>query len=185
MTAIRIISGKHRGRLLKVPQGSGTRPTASRAREAIFNILSHGVLENGWSDTTVLDLCCGTGAMGFEALSRGAARAFFIDNNKAALAATRQSAALLKEESACSFLHADAQKLPDASAPCDVIFFDPPYEQGLIKPGLHGLLKHGWLAPGGCIVVEQSTREALPDVPSLTLTHNREYGVARVLVMRK
>src|SRR5919202_3353208 len=126
---MRIIAGRHRGRRLLAPVGRGTRPTADRVRQALFDMLWHAP----WAGRAriegarVLDAFAGTGALGLEALSRGAAAATFLETDKAALAALRANIAACREEARCRVLAADAMKPPRAAAPCDLLFLDPPY----------------------------------------------------------
>ena len=145
----RIIGGKHRGRALKVPV-AGVRPTADRAREALFNILAHGIDWPGFEGASVLDVFAGTGACGLEALSRGATHATFVDVDGAVLQTIRRNAAAMGEARTVTMLKLDATRLaaPPATtaAPGVLAFLDPPYEIGLAAPALHrpGDAPAGW-----------------------------------------
>ena len=127
---MRIIGGRHRGRALKALKGKDIRPTSDRARESIFNILEHTVEGGEPAGAAVLDVFAGTGALGLEALSRGARHATFIDSDRAALDCARQNARALGEAGAAVFLGLDAARLPppppDAGAPATLAFLDPP-----------------------------------------------------------
>jgi 16S rRNA (guanine966-N2)-methyltransferase len=185
---LRIIAGKHRGRPIQVPRAQALRPTADRAREAIFNILEHGVEWPGFADSRVLDLFPGTGAYGLEALSRGAALATFVDSDPAALLGIRRNAATLGEARSIVLLKLDATRLPPpariVTAPCALAFLDPPYESGFAVPALHGAASHGWIASGAIAVVEVGAREPLAPPPGYDVVDERVYGAARVLFLR-
>lgn len=177
---MRIIGGKWRGRRLLAPKTAAIRPTADRARESLFNMLAHGVATlNG---ATVADICAGTGALGFEALSRGAARAIFVDQNPAALELARHNAMALGAEDAAKIIRADACRLPPAEAPVDLAFLDPPYRQGLTTPILAALHRQGWLKAGGVVVIEIGHDENITLPPFLDVIKDRTVGEAKFLV---
>lgn len=184
----RIIAGKHRGRPLKVPMGGIVRPTADRAREALFNILAHGIDWSGFEGISALDVFAGSGACGLEALSRGAAHATFIDHDGVALMTIRRNAAAIGEARTVAMLKLDATRLPApagaACAPCGLAFLDPPYESGLATPALQGLTTRRWLAPGAIAVVEVAAREPLTIPPGYILLNERAYGAARLVFLR-
>ena len=184
---IRIIAGKHRGHALKVPV-AGVRPTGERAREALFNILEHGIDWPGFAGATVLDVFAGSGACGLEALSRGAAHASFVDIDGAALQAIRRNAGAMGEGRAVTLLKLDATRLQlppaTANAPGIAAFLDPPYESGLATPALHVLAMRHWLAPGAVAVVEVAAREPLALPPEYALLDERVYGAARLVFAR-
>ena len=184
---MRIIGGKHRGRALRVPKAEGVRPTADRVREAVFNILAHGVAWDGLDGAAVIDAFAGTGAYGLEALSRGAAHATFIDREAAALAAIRRNAAAVGEAMAITLLNLDATRLPlppiAAAAPCAIAFLDPPYESGLALPALQGLATRHWLDAGALAVVEVGAREPFQPPPRYAVIDERVYGAARVILL--
>src|SRR5213078_1624789 len=131
---MRIVGGSHRGRRLVAPSGEAVRPTSDRAREALFNILSHGRFAAAglpFADRPVLDAFAGTGAFGLEALSRGASAAVFIENNREALAALRRNVAALGEADRAHIVAGDATRPPRAALACTAAFLDPPYHSGL------------------------------------------------------
>ncbi len=139
---MRIIAGRHRGRLLVAPPGDVVRPTGERAREALFNILAHGkfaVAGPAYAGAEIVDAFAGTGAFGLEALSRGAAHVVFIENDRTALAALRQNIAALGEEKRSRIASGDATSPPRALAPASLAFLDPPYGKGLGVPALTAL----------------------------------------------
>ena len=185
---MRIVAGRHRGRRLHAPAGRDTRPTTDRTREAIFNILAHG----GWGadggspveGAVVLDVFCGTGALGLEALSRGARRALFLDTGRAALEAVRANVAELGEEARATVLRADATRPPAAREAATLAFLDPPYGQDLAPRALTALARAGWLAPGAVIVVEEAASAAVVPPDGVTLLEERRYGDTQVLFFR-
>ena len=182
---MRIIAGRHRGRRLAAPPGSATRPTADRVRQALFDMLWHApwagraVVE----DARVLDAFAGTGALGLEALSRGALHASFLEADRAALVALRANIAACREEAHATVLAADATHPPAAAAACTLLFLDPPYGQGLIGRALPALAAAGWIAPGALVCAEFGAEEpAAP--PGFAPLAERAHGAARLLVMR-
>ncbi len=181
---MRIVGGRHRGRALRAPEGGDLRPTADRVREAVFNILEHGIGGFRVAGVTALDVFAGTGALGLEALSRGAVHATFIDNHPAALDCVRSNAAALGEEAAATCLKADAARLPPppaaAGAPCSLAFLDAPYGSALTVPALEALDAGGWLGAGAVCVVETATGEALDAPHAFELLDARTYGAARI-----
>src|SRR5690348_6180957 len=153
---LRIVGGVHRGRRLVVPPGDAVRPTSDRAREALFNILSHGNFAAGglpFAGRPVLDAFAGTGALGLEALSRGASAAAFIESDRAALAVLRRNIATLGEEDRASIVTGDATRPPRVLFACAVAFLDPPYHSGLAAPALAALAAAGWLGQDALAVV--------------------------------
>jgi 16S rRNA (guanine966-N2)-methyltransferase len=185
---MRIVAGSLKGRKLASPEGRDIRPTADRTRQALFDILEHGhLIEGGGSalvDAIVLDAFCGTGALGLEALSRGAAEATFMDMNRAALDAARANAKALGV--AANFILADATNPPRARAAASLVFLDPPYDSALGAPALLALRDAGWIAPGAIISLEMSgpalSRFALPE--GFSASGERRYGKARILLLR-
>jgi 16S rRNA (guanine966-N2)-methyltransferase len=189
---MRIVGGRHRGRRLAAPPGEDIRPTSDRAREAVFNILAHGGYGAGGASAVagavVLDVFCGTGAMGLEALSRGAARALLIDHEPAALTAARANVAALGEQARARVMAADATRPPPrlkAEPATTLAFFDPPYASALAAPALAAFAAQGWLAPGALCIVEEAARgKALAPPPGFELLDTRRYGAARILILR-
>jgi 16S rRNA (guanine966-N2)-methyltransferase len=184
---LRIIGGAHRGRRLVAPVGEAVRPTSDRAREALFNILSHGRFAASglpFAGRPVLDGFAGTGAVGLEALSRGASAAVFIENRRDALAALRRNVASLGEEDRAHIVAADATRPPRAAMLCAVAFLDPPYRSGLAAPALSALAEAGWLAPEALAAVEIAAREDLPVPDGFAAVDERVYGAARLVFLR-
>lgn len=185
---MRIVGGRHRGRRLLAPPGDAVRPTSDRAREALFNILSHGRLAIGglaFADAAVLDAFAGTGALGLEALSRGAAEVIFIERDREALAVLRRNIEALGETTRTRIISGDATRPPRAAVACDVAFLDPPYRSGLGGPALAALAATGWLTSDALVVIETAAREEVPPQDGFTLIDQRVYGAARLVFLRR
>ncbi len=185
---MRIVAGSLRGRRLTVPAGEVVRPTSDRAREALFDVLSHGRFAGAGSpfaDRPVLDAFAGTGAFGLEALSRGARAAAFIENGREALAALRANIAALNETDRAHIVAGDATRPPRALFACALAFLDPPYGSGLATPALPALTTAGWLAPDAIVVVEVGARETLDLPGDFALLDERVYGAARLVFLRR
>ena len=165
---MRIISGAWRGRALIAPQGDDTRPTADRVRQALFDRLLHAP----WAGpamvvgAAVLDAFAGTGALGLEALSRGASSAVFIEQNRGALAALRSNIATCDAGKRARVLVADALR-PPPGRQAGLVFLDPPYGQGLVERATAALTQAGWIGPGTLLVAELGRDDALPAVSPL------------------
>lgn len=162
---MRIIAGQFKGRPLTAPNTRATRPTSDRARETLFNVLGHADWAPGFEDVQVLDVFAGSGALGFEALSRGAKRGVFVDNTRPAQQAIKDNISALKLGARASFLNRNGTSLGPCSAvsdtPFDLIFLDPPYGKGLVEPCLRGLTAGGWAGPDSLIIAETGAKEAL------------------------
>lgn len=184
---MRIVAGRHRGRRLEAPAGGDIRPTGDRVREALFDILAHAAFAGGggWTlaGVRVLDAFAGSGALGLEALSRGAAHATFMDTATAALAAVRRNADRLGEGERATLLRADPARPPAAPAPCALVLMDPPYRSGLAGPALQALKAQGWLAEDAIAVVELAAREDFAPPPGLVVADSRTYGAARLVFL--
>lgn len=188
---MRIIAGKHRGRRIELLRDAAhVRPTSGFAREAIFNILSHGAY--GTPETSpymgkrVLDLFCGTGAFGLEALSRGAGHVTFVDLSRESLQVARMNAERMGEISTTAFLRADAAQLPTAREPYSLVFLDAPYDKpDLVGQALKSLLAGGWMAKDAVVVVEHEARQKPPIPDALTQIDERHYGRAVIRFMSR
>jgi len=154
---LRVVGGRLKGRNLASPSSRDIRPTADRLREAVFNILVHAY-DNPIQDARVLDLFAGTGALGLEALSRGAAFALFVDDGAQARALLRENVAALGLGGVTRVFRRDAAKLGPAHPvePFSLVFLDPPYGKGLAEQALASLRDGGWLTPGALLVVEEA-----------------------------
>jgi len=185
---MRIVGGRFRGKRLATPAGRDVRPTSDRVREAVFNILEHGVENGDPAGKTVLDLFCGTGALGLEALSRGAEKVVLADADAASVALARRNAGAVGAPRDVVTLRLDAQHLPPppriAGAPVDLVFMDPPYQSGLAVPALHALVRRGWIGDGAICVVELAAKEEFEVPAAFTSLQDRKYGAARVVILR-
>ena len=176
---MRIVGGLWRGRVLRAPPGEATRPTAERLRQAVFDMLLHAPWGGRLEGAHVLDAFAGTGAMGLEALSRGAASAVFMERDRAALAALRSNVASCRD-AAATVLAVDTLAPPLGHA-CGLVFLDPPYGAGLLPRALSALSRAGWIAPGALMVAETGRDEA-PDPGELLA--DRTHGAGRVTIWR-
>ncbi len=190
---MRIVGGKHRGRPLEAPQGLETRPTADRTRESLFNILEHGKFSaDGTSPLRgafVLDAFAGSGALGFEALSRGAERLVAMDAQAESIACMRANARTLGEVARVTLFQCDATRPPrppagPAGTACGLVFLDPPYRSGLGPAALTALAAAGWIAPGAISVLEIGAAEHGTAPDGFTILDERRYGKAKLVFMR-
>lgn len=185
---MRIVSGDFRGKALVTPSGQTTRPTSDRARQAIFNILEHAPWSDGVRDRRVIDLFAGSGALGFEAVSRGAAFCLFVETDEGARGAIRENVDAMGLFGRTRVHRRDATQLgvrPGADGPAfDLAFLDPPYGKSLAEAVLPKLAEGGWLAPGAMAVVERGVAEPALDVPGYEVLDTRDYGAARVWFLR-
>ena len=185
---MRIVAGALRGRPLVAPKGHSTRPTADRTRQAVFNILEHAPWAPGFDGARVLDLFAGSGAMGLEALSRGAPFCRFIERDEAAAVAIRSNVATLGLGEHATVERRDATALgarAGAQPPFDLVFIDPPYGEGLGETALAALRAGDWLAKDAVAVLERGRRDAAETPAGYTLIDERAWGVARVSFLRR
>ena len=186
---IKILGGKHRGRTLTTPEGDNTRPTASRARESLFNILVHAKWRaDGMSpliDARVLDGFAGSGALGIEALSRGAAHATFLDNDATAIKLIGENLRKLGETATAKVIRADVTQPPLTRESCDLVFLDPPYRSGKASPALAALDAAGWIKPGAIATVEVGNAEDVIAPPGFEAIDERRYGAAKIVILRR
>ncbi len=185
---MRIISGAHRGRTIVAPEGSTTRPTADRTRQALFNVLEHAAFAPELSGARVIDLFSGSGALGLEALSRGAAFCLFVETDAGARGAIRHNVEALGLFGATRIHRRDATDLgvkPGADgAAFDLAFLDPPYGKGLGETALAGLAKGGRLKEGALAVLEKGVAEPAPVAEAFEVLDARDWGAARVHFLR-
>ena len=185
---MRIVGGRFRGRPLAAPSGHHTRPTSDRVREAAFNILTHGTEGLELEGARVLDLFAGTGALGLEALSRGAAYCLFVEDNADARGIIRENIEALGQTGASKLWRRDATKLGPAAPmpPFQLLFADPPYGKGLGELALQAAADGGWLAPGAVCVLEEHADAGPPVLPAAyTLLDRRGYGDTALYFLRK
>jgi 16S rRNA (guanine966-N2)-methyltransferase len=185
---MRIVSGAFRGKTLAAPSGTATRPTSDRARQAIFDILEHAAWSEGVRGRRVIDLFAGSGALGFEALSRGADFCLFVETDEAARGAIRENVDAMGLFGRTRVHRRDATALgvrPGADGPAfDLAFLDPPYAKGLGETALARLAEGGWLAPQALVMFERGAHEPDFAVPGFEALDARDYGAARAHFLR-
>jgi len=184
---VRIVGGEFKGRAIAAPTGRDTRPTGDRAREALFNVLAHAAWSAGLEGKRVLDLFAGSGALGLEAMSRGASFALFVETDASARGAIRDNIEALGLFGATRILRRDATVLglkpAGLGAPFDLVFLDPPYKKRLGERALTRLHENGWIGDGALIVFECAGDET-PHTSSYETLDERIYGAAKVLFLR-
>ncbi len=191
---MRIIAGRFRGKQLATPVDQRVRPTGDRVRESVFNILGHGdfgrvgpALPIG---ARVLDLFAGTGALGLEALSRGALNVAFVDDHPESRALIRRNIDALQATGVTRIMRRDATDLGpipagnQAGGPFDLVFLDPPYGRDLIAPALEGAMAGGWIAPGAVIIAEMEPSAVIPAIAGIEPVQSRDYGETRVMFFK-
>lgn len=184
---MRIIAGEFRGIALaavgKGDTGAHLRPTTDRVRESLFNVLLGGRFEDPIANARVLDLFAGTGALGLEALSRGAAEVCFVDQGRKALGLIRKNIAITKCQARSKIVAQDATRLPSHQlAPFDLVFLDPPYGKGLGAKALECALRQRWIAQGALVVLEENAPQAPP--AGFSLLDQRKYGDSHMTFMQ-
>lgn len=183
---MRIVGGSHKGTRLAAPSSRAIRPTSDRTREALFNILAHGIDDFDLGGARVLDLFAGTGALGLEALSRGADHALFIDNGADGRALIRRNIETLGLTGSTRVWRRDATRLGEAGnvEPFDLVFADPPYGRGLGEIALKSAADGGWCAAGAIAVLEEASDSALVEMPDFEVLDQRTYGDTQILILR-
>lgn len=182
---MRIVGGKHRGAQLAAPTTDGIRPSADRLRETLFNVLAHAY-DNPVVDARVLDLFAGTGALGLEALSRGAAFCLFVDDGAPARALIRTNVEKLVQTGASKLWRRDATDMGPCAPmpPFDLAFLDPPYGKGLAERALASLIAGRWLAEGALVVVEEATGTVIAAPVAYALQESRSIGAGTLHIYR-
>jgi 16S rRNA (guanine966-N2)-methyltransferase len=181
---MRIIAGQHRGLRLESPPGSTIRPTSDRVRESVFNILEHRFIGEypEWSQARFLDLCCGTGAVGLEAASRGAREVLMIDHSE--LAAKTVAKNMKRFPAGVRFVRGDVAALSRAAQPFDYVFMDPPYQDFALLPSLKSIIRQGYIGPQTLMILEQSkTTDPEPLQTLFSVLDDRRYGASRVFFL--
>lgn len=178
---MRVIAGSARGRRLAAPPGSDTRPTADRVREALFSMLASRL--GSFEELRVADLFAGTGALGLEALSRGAAHCTFVESDPLALKALRSNIEKLAAGDAAQILPQPVEAMMTAREPCHLLLLDPPYRSGLGQKALTRLVAKGWIADGAWVSLE-TARDENVDVAGFAVDAVRDHGKARLHLLR-
>ncbi len=176
---MRVISGSARGRKLKAPEGLTTRPTTDRIKESLFNIIAGDLYE-----CRFLDLFSGSGGMGIEALSRGAEKAVFVDNNRNSISVINDNIKAVRFEDRAEVLNCDISsavtRLGNRGEKFDIIFMDPPYNKGFVESTLTYIVKADILADDGYIIAEQSQEDKIPDVRGLEVFRVKDYKITKM-----
>jgi 16S rRNA (guanine966-N2)-methyltransferase len=186
---MRIVAGKHRGLSLATPKDDRVRPTSDRVREALFNVLAHNDFGIGFSveGARVLDLFAGTGALGLEALSRGAKYVLFVDDHAESRALVRRNVEAAQATGATKIWRRDATGLgempPNAGGSFDLVFLDPPYRKGLVELALASARGGKWFAERALVVAEMAAGEAFAVPVGFAVVDERAYGDTRVVVL--
>ncbi len=193
---MKIQGGRLRGKTVEARQDRSLRPTKSFIREAMFNLLKHGkflyddnfVADDNPSrvvDRNVVDIFCGTGILGLEALSHGATHTTFVDQSHDTMKLVRSNVAALKLEENSKCVRSDSTNLPRATMQHDLVFMDPPYGKDLARKALRSLKEQGWLADGAVIVLEQGKHDEVADLPAdFTLLSDRNYDKTRLSILQ-
>jgi 16S rRNA (guanine966-N2)-methyltransferase len=184
---MRIVGGRLKGRTLLTPADRAIRPTSDRVREAVFNILQHGIEGVEIAGARVLDLFAGTGALGFEALSRGASFCLFVEGSADARGLVRENAEALGLIGQTRIFRRDATRLGPMGqgVPYDLAFLDPPYGKGLGEASLAAALRGGWLAEGAVAVLEESADAAIALPAGFAEVDRRSWGETQVTFLKR
>jgi 16S rRNA (guanine966-N2)-methyltransferase len=181
---MRIVAGKFKGRAIVTPEGRNTRPTSDRARESIFNVLAHAPWAPPLEGARIIDAFAGSGALGFEAISRGGVFCLFVETDSAARGAIRQNVETFQLFGITRIHRRSAVDLGAKPAgvgePFDLVFLDPPYADDLVPQALAQLAAGDWLAPGALAVAETASADPAPACAGWALLDERTYGAARV-----
>jgi len=180
---VRIIGGQHKGRRLQAPKGKNVRPTSAAIREAVFNVLSQwdpSPIHNG----LVLDLFAGTGALGLEALSRGARQATFVESHPEAAATIRANINLLGEERRTRLITQDVLRLPSSNQSADLVFLDPPYGLNLMKKAVRAARNSRWVTANSLLVMEMAATDEIVEPEEFCVLWVRIYGQTQVIISK-
>lgn len=183
---MRIVAGRHKGLLLEAPPGETTRPTSERARQALFDMLSHGRFRGVLDAVEVADIFAGTGALGLEALSRGAKRAVFVEKDRVALAVLARNIAKARRDDDCEVISRSATDLPARKLPVGMAFLDAPYGQGLTAQALASACQRGWIGPDTLMIAQIDPREDASWLDDgWAVEEDRSHGKARLVIARR
>lgn len=183
---MRIVAGKFRGRTIAAPDHDGVRPTSDRVRESVFNILAHGIAEFELQGARVIDLFAGTGALGLEAISRGASYCLFVDDDADSRALIRTNVEAFGLTGETRIFRRDATDLGPVGNmdTYSLAFLDPPYGKGLGEKALAILSSGQWLSPGAIVVFEERAGTAATLPPAFALIDSRTYGDTEIRFLR-
>lgn len=185
---MRIVAGRYKGRVITAPKNKATRPTSDRARETLFNVLAHAEFAPPLEDARVMDVFAGSGALGIEALSRGAGFCLFVETANAARASIRTNIETIELGETAQLYRRGALELRRNPAglggPFSHIFVDPPYDRNLVAPCLTGLSSGGWLAEDALVIAETGLDESLT-LPGWDLITDRTVGAAKVWFLKR
>ncbi len=180
---MRVISGSARGLKLNAPKGLSTRPTTDRIKESLFNIIAFDLYESRF-----LDLFSGSGGIGIEALSRGAARAVFADDAISSIDIINSNLEKARLSDKALVLHKKAEaaisELKNRGESFDIIFMDPPYNKGFVNSTLYSILDSGILSPDGFIIAEQSIEDDIPHIEGLEVFRIKDYKITKMTFLR-
>ena len=179
---MRIVAGEWRRRQLRAPPGEGTRPTADRTRETLFSMLASRL--GSFEGLVVADLFAGSGALGLEALSRGAERCLFVENDATALRALRGNIAALRAQQRCEVIAGSVLALGPAKAAADLVLLDPPYHSGAGAVALDRMARLGWIGEATWVALETAKDEPV-NVKALDIEAERSVGAARLTLLRR
>lgn len=181
---MRIIYGKHKNKKIQT-QLKGVkfvyRPTQDKIRQAIFNILDNWAKSSVNLNGVVADICCGSGSLGLEALSRGASKAYFIDKHSEQIYLAKLNAQYLNESNNCVFINSDAKKLRKAQEVCDIIFIDPPYNSNMMYEITTSLLDKGWVGKNSLVIIECGNKDDIAINPGFKVIEERLYGNTKLV----
>ena len=183
---MRIVAGKFRGKVLVAPKGLATRPTSDRVRQALFNVLEHGAPGVDFAGARVLDLFAGSGALGLEALSRGARFCLFVEESAEARGAIRRNIEALDLTGATKIWRRDATSLGPVGRiePFDLVLCDPPYGKEFGQRALHAVVEGGWTAPHAVVVLEERAGLDIDWPPPLAEIDRRRYGDTAIAIAK-
>jgi 16S rRNA (guanine966-N2)-methyltransferase len=186
---MRIVSGRFKGRAIKTPEGKTTRPTSDRARESIFNVLAHAEWAPSFDGARVIDAFAGSGALGFEAISRGAAFCLFVETDSAARGAIRDNIETFQLFGITRIHRRSAADLGAKPAglgePFNLVFMDPPYGYNLVPQALEQLTSGAWITPDALVIAETGSEEDPLLAPGWEALDERTYGAARISFLRR
>jgi len=185
---MRIVSGKHKGKKIDYISDSTTRPTKDAVRESIFNILAHAPwCEVDIKGSTILDVFAGTGSLGLEALSRGATKGYFIEQDKAAINVCRKNIESMDMQNIAKILNFNATKLPprpENIEVADLVFLDPPYSKNLGEEAIVSLIKGNWVSNNTIYVLEEAKNSTINIPNNFEIIEERSYGITKIIFIK-